>query len=154
MQQTKQWPTISRLGVVKRGVRACGRVGSSGWATLWASTPGGVLTWKSEGECGRERLLGQRADTMDSLELLHVDGPQVGASEHISRGPERTSCRSTQQWSDALGGFGWRQLKLQRSQGHSSTRWTQQRRLNSSSVLTRPLPTDRSGSVCLSTNTR
>lgn len=152
--------TISRQVLVEKGewVWLSGFTGESQRA-------GGVSTCKSEGKCGRQRSLWQWFNMTDSLEclptLLHFHGQELvpgRASEHTAKGLMTHPLWINTTRSDALRDFGWRQLKLQRSQqnhrrqqGHDHSAQGQQQRHHLSSCLfgcftTSRLPTDE---ICL-----
>lgn len=153
--------TISRQVLVEKGEW----VWLSGFAGV-SQRAGGVSSCKSEGKCGRQRSLWQWFNMTDSLEylptLLHFHSQElvpVRASEHTAKGLMTHPLWINTTRSDALRDFGWRQLKLQRSQlnhrrqqGHDHSAQGQQQHHHLSSCLfgcftTSRLPTDEY--VCL-----
>lgn len=165
---TKQWPTISsRLVLLKRGRRASAVVWVTGPTRPAECSP--VNQRDSAGESGASGSESTwRTASSACWHGCNFNTPRlvtVRASEqHFQR--TWTLPLACEHNSGAAAVFGWRQLKLQRSQQNRRrlagftvappphSQHGQRRRLNNVFVTTSPLPTDETVSVCLSTNTR
>lgn len=154
---TKQWQLLVGKFLLKKASE-CGCLGSRVWANA-------LVECQSVNLRERQRSLWQWFNMTDSLEclptLLHFHSQElvpVRASEHMAKGLMTHPLWINTTRSDALRDFGWRQLKLQRSQqnhrrqqGHDHSAQGQQQHHHLSSCLfgcftTSRLPIDK---ICL-----